>query len=500
MSVRRLLLFLVIATVAGCGPQLPPTTVPPPPAPTLTTFRQALVNYVNSTQPYRKIAAKQGAPEPAAAVRNREQTMARALRTMVRPHARPGDIFDPMAAAYIRKQITAVYTSPRHDLLMDELEEQSEGEPAARGPVTIGTDGKSPKVPPLLLEVLPPLPKQLEYSFRGRTLILHDVDANITVDYLADAFPAQPPVPAAPPATAPSPAGASFLALPQIRGGTVFGVMGDSGSGDQAQRAVAAALLEYFTAARRFQFVLMLGDNLYHDDYQAEFLTPYKPLLDRGVTFYATLGNHDRDLEEHFAPFHMQDQDHYSFDKGNARFAVLNSNHPADQMQLQWLTGVFADAGNKWRIAFFHHPLYSSGEHADESAHVIRPAFEGALTRSGVNVVFSGHEHLYERVAPQHGIRYFVSGGGGRYLYKVTKSAFDDVAVSTHHFMMAEIAGDELLYEALNPDGTVIDCGVDWRTDAARAKAPDQATREWLSACDTARARRPAAGSRARAN
>lgn len=280
----------------------------------------------------------------------------------------------------------------------------------------------------------------------------------------------------------------------------MFGVMGDSGSGDQAQQAVAAALLKYFTTARRFQFVLMLGDNLYHDDYQGEFLTPYKPLLDRGVMFYAALGNHDRDLEEHFAPFHMQDQDHYSFDKGNARFAVLDSNHPTDQMQLQWLARVFADAGDKWRIAFFHHPLYSSGEHADESAHVIRPAFEGALTRSGVNVVFSGHEHLYERVAPQHGIRYFVSGGGGRYLYRVTKSAFDDVAVSTHHFMMVEVAGDELLYEALNPDGTVIDCGVDWRTDAARAKAPDQTTREWLSACDAERGRRPAPGTRARTN
>lgn len=455
------------------------------------------MTYVNRTQPYRKIAASQGAAEPAEAVAKRQQTMAQALRTTVRPTARPGDIFDSMAAAYIRKQIAAVYASPRRELLMDELEEQSEGEPAARGPVTIGTDGKSPKVPPLLLEVLPPLPRQLDYNFRGRTLILHDVDANVTVDYVADAFPAQPPVPAAPAATAPSPAAASFLALPQMRGGTVFGVMGDSGSGDEAQRAVAAALLKYFTTARRFQFVLMLGDNLYHDDYQAEFLTPYKPLLDRGVIFYATLGNHDRELEEHFAPFHMQDQDHYSFDRGNARFAVLNSNRPNDPMQVQWLAGVFADAGNKWRIAFFHHPLYSSGEHAEESARVIRPALEGALTRSGVNVVFSGHEHLYERVAPQHGIRYFVSGGGGRYLYKVTKSAFDEVAVSTHHFMMAEIAGDELLYEALNPDGTVIDCGVDWRTNAAGAKTPDQATREWLSACTAARTRRAAPGVRA---
>ena len=488
MLLRRHFSALVLAAcAASCGPHLPPTTVPPPAAPQLNTFQQALVAYVNSTQPYRKVAAKQGAPEPAAAVRKREDSMAQALRTTVRPHARQGDIFDPMTAAYIRRQIMTLYTSPRHDLLMDELEEQSEGEPAARGAITIGLDGKSPKVPPLLVDALPALPQQLEYDFRGRALILRDVDANVVVDFVPDAFPATPPVEPAPRATASSPAAASFFAVPQIRGGTVFAVMGDSGSGDQAQQAIAAALLKYFTDARRFGFVLMLGDNLYHDDYQGEFMTPYKPLLDRGVSFYAALGNHDRDLEEHFAPFHMQDQDHYTFEKGNARFAVLNSNHPNDQMQLQWLSGAFADAGNKWRIAFFHHPLYSSGQHADESAHVIRPAFETALTRSGVNVVFSGHEHLYERVAPQHGIRYFVSGGGGRYLYKVTKSAFDDVAVSAHHFMVAEIAGDALFYEALNPDGTVIDCGVDWRTDAARAKMPDKTTRDWLEACSVAR-------------
>ena len=53
----------------------------------------------------------------------------------------------------------------------------------------------------------------------------------------------------------------------------------------------------------------MLGDNLYHDDYTDEFSVPYKPLLDRGVKFYAALGNHDRDLEIHFKPFNMNDRD-----------------------------------------------------------------------------------------------------------------------------------------------------------------------------------------------
>src|SRR5438105_1086356 len=105
----------------------------------------------------------------------------------------------------------------------------------------------------------------------------------------------------------------------QLRGGTLFALIGDSASGDQPQEAIAQAMLTYFSTARRFSFVLMLGVNLYHDDYENEFLVPYKALLDRGVKFYAAIGNHDRDLEIHFKPFNMSDKDRYSFDEGNAR-------------------------------------------------------------------------------------------------------------------------------------------------------------------------------------
>jgi hypothetical protein len=74
---------------------------------------------------------------------------------------------------------------------------------------------------------------------------------------------------------------------------------------------------------------------------------------------------------------------------------------------------------------------------------------EPLLVRNGVNVVFSWHEHPYERVAPQHGIAHFVSGGGGRSHYDVRPSEFDEVAISEHDFMVAEIAGDLLFYEAI---------------------------------------------------
>lgn len=417
--------------------------------------------------------------------------MANALRTTVRPGAQQGTIFTPATAEALRHQLDAVFKSERRSLIVDELAEQSEGVSRPATP-KVNQALKAPRVPPRLVDVLPPLPKQLEYDFAGRTLILRDVDADVVVDFLPNALPA--PAAAAPGAPPAAPAAkidggaTSPLPMPDTRGATTFGVMGDSGSGDVAQSQVAQAMLTYFETARRFPFVLMLGDNLYHDDYEDEFLVPYKPLLDRGVKFYAALGNHDRDLEQHFKPFNMGDKDHYSFDEDNIRFVALNSNRPNDQAQLKWLDEAFADAGDKWRIAFFHHPLYSSGQHSAEGRDVIRPAFEEALVRNRVNVTFTGHEHLYERIKPQKGIVHFVSGGGGRYLYRFRPSEFDAVGVSEHHFMIVQVSGDTMLFEAISHGQKLIDCGAVYRTQNASEK-PSDTVKAWLSECEESKPR-----------
>jgi hypothetical protein len=485
---------LIALLAAYCAPRTPPVVVPSA-DPALAPFITAVQIYVQATEPYRKQAAQAAEQVPgrarpeagaAAAVRTQQNVLANALRTRLRPAAKPGDVFG-MASAEIRRRVQAAFAGPRRDLLHDGLAEQNEGGKAAPQPLAVNQETTAPRVPPLLLDVLPPLPTPLEYAVAGRTLVLKDADAQVVVDLLPDTLPEVPPegVPTAAPA--PLPGAASVLALPRLHGATVFAAMGDSGSGDEPQREVAEALLTYFRTARRFPFVLLLGDNLYDDDYEGEFLRPYKPLIDAGVKFYAALGNHDRDPEIHFKPFNMGDHGRYSFDEGNARFAVLNSNRPSDPEQARWLDGVWTDAGDKWRIAFFHHPLYSSGRHADESRVVIRPALEPLLLRNHVDVVFSGHEHLYERIAPQKGIRYFVSGGGGRNLYHVRPSDFDEVAASEHHFMVVEIGGDRLFFEAITPAMKLLDCGLIWRR-ASLAK-PDRDTEAWTASCESVRPR-----------
>jgi len=503
-AVFAVLTGAIVGSIA-CAPYLPSTIVPSVRSPELETFRTALKTYLDATQPFRKAAAVAGDAAPnqtsgdgsESAIRLRQRNLAEAIRTTARPDARQGDVLSPAVADLIRRDLAEAFAGPKADIIRDGLQDQNEGPASKSIDVTVNQMVVVPRLPPVLLETLPQLPQQVDFAFSGRTLILRDVDADVVVDFIRDAFQ-DSPLTGQTPAPSPPAAGGSesLFALPGIAGSTTFALIGDSGSGDSAQTAVANAMVRYFTTARRFSFVLMLGDNLYDDDYQTEFSVPYQGLLERGVLFYAALGNHDREIEQHYKPFHMTDRTYFAFTEGNARFVVLNSNHPRDDAQLAWLDTAFGNTGTKWRISFFHHPLYSSGDHAQQSREIIRPAFEPALVRNRVDVVFSGHDHLYERIAPQQGIRYFVSGGGGKNLFAFHKSAFDEAGSSEHHFMVVEIAGDQLFFEAITPRGRTIDCGLLQRTAASAAQLPSAATIAWLNACRAATA---AAGPRATA-
>ena len=160
-----------------------------------------------------------------------------------------------------------------------------------------------------------------------------------------------------------------------------------------------------------FHFVIMLGDNIYHGGtsghFEKRFELPYEPLLGAGVRFYASLVNHDSPCERFYKLSNMNGRRCYTFKKGNVRFFALDSNY-MDPEQLQWLEQELREAGEHWKICFFHHPLYSDGRFhgPDLDAHGARIA----LRTLRVNVVLSGHDHVYERIRPQHGVDYFVLG------------------------------------------------------------------------------------------
>jgi len=210
-----------------------------------------------------------------------------------------------------------------------------------------------------------------------------------------------------------------------------------------------------------FDFAIMLGDNLYGSqrpaDFVAKFERPYRPLLDAGVKFYASLGNHDEQNNRFYKPWNMNGERYYTYTKKNVRFFVLDSDY-IDPKQLDWVTQQLKDSTDDWKIAYFHHPLYSSaGRHGSETD--LRLVLEPLFVKYGVNVVFSGHDHVYERVKPQKGIYYFVSGSAGQ-LRKgdLQRSALTDVGFDQDQtFMLVEIDKDTMSVQALSRLGRTVD-------------------------------------------
>lgn len=247
--------------------------------------------------------------------------------------------------------------------------------------------------------------------------------------------------------------------LPLKQGSVRFAVIGDMGTGDKPQYEIAAQM-ERSREKTGFDFVLTLGDNIYGArDMEKKFETPYKPLLDAGVKFYASLGNHDNPNERFYKPFNMGEKRYYSFKKGNAEFFALDSNY-MDPEQLAWLDKALHDSSAAWKICYFHHPLYSDGKfHGPDTD--LRARLEPILQSGGVRVVLAGHEHLYERIKPHGGIYYFVLGNSGELRLHGLKAS-SDTAMSfdtDRDFMLMEIAGDQLYFQTISRTGETVDSG-----------------------------------------
>lgn len=277
----------------------------------------------------------------------------------------------------------------------------------------------------------------------------------------------------APARTPASPGPAPGSALPNQSDSVKFLVIGDSGTGDRAQYEVAATIVD--TRKRfPFDFAIMLGDNLYGSEdakaFADKFEKPYKSLLDDGVKFYAALGNHDEPTQRFYAPFNMDGKRFYTFRKKDVRFFVLDSTYVTPE-QIEWLKHELQDSDAKWKIPYFHHPIYSSGErHGSELD--LQVLVEPLFVQYGVDVVFSGHEHFYERLKPQKGIVYITQGGAAklrrgniRRNSAMTAKGFD----LDRSFTIVEIVDDQMFFETIARTGQIVDSGVLMRREVVEA-------------------------------
>jgi len=248
-----------------------------------------------------------------------------------------------------------------------------------------------------------------------------------------------------------------------------FIAFGDMGTGESNQFSLAAGMAVHHEK-HPFDTALMLGDNIYPDGnpalVNAKFERPYAELLKRGVKFYAVLGNHDvrrgREAEINYPNFNMNGRAYYSFTKGDnlVEFFALDSTNMTQQ-QLRWLDGALSASKAQWKVACFHHPIYSSGiTHGSETK--LRPLIEPLFIKHGVTAALSGHDHTYERTKPQQGVQYFVSGTGGQLrkgdLDKRTPF-FGTGNDQVNSYMYFEATPEKLSFWALDAAGHTLDSG-----------------------------------------
>jgi predicted phosphodiesterase len=247
-----------------------------------------------------------------------------------------------------------------------------------------------------------------------------------------------------------------------------FAVVGDSGSGGKGQLAVAA-LLERL----RPDLVLHTGDVVYpagqERHYDRRFFAPYRNLI-KMVPLFPVLGNHDvrkgngaAFLENFHPPLGSpgSTKRYYSFDWGNTHFVALDSelyhgdrgSNPEEQRD--FLERDLATTRKRWKVAFLHRSPYGSSRHGGDEK--VREDLEPLFVKHGADLVFSGHDHVYERTVPITGVTYVVSGGGGRRLYPAGNGELTASSVSAHHAVVVRVSGSRLLLETLEVGGKVVD-------------------------------------------
>jgi hypothetical protein len=255
----------------------------------------------------------------------------------------------------------------------------------------------------------------------------------------------------------PAMARAGFRTAPAAGTGQMvsFVALGDSGAGGEDQLAVRDQM-----GTVPFRLMLHTGDIAYDNgslaDFEGKFFGVYTDLV-RSFAMFPTIGNHDSSsvFQVVFDLPRSGTRNWYSFDYGDVHFVALDTNDLGAE-QAAWLDADLADTDRPWKIVYGHHPPYSSGSKHGSSLDV-RNLFGPILAAHEVDLVLSGHDHNYERIEPQDGVSYIVTGGGGKGTRPVGTSAFTAFSEQVLHFVYVEIERDQLLVHAIDGDGTEFD-------------------------------------------
>jgi hypothetical protein len=246
-----------------------------------------------------------------------------------------------------------------------------------------------------------------------------------------------------------------------------FAVVGDTGTADKYQYAVAKQMLAEYDRAP-FGFMLMLGDNLYGSScskLDSVVKDPYRSLLDKGVSLHATLGNHDQpcaDAQMTYAPLHMGGKRFYSFAPAGdlVEFFTFDSTllvEKGSTEQISWLEKALKESKARWKIVYLHHPPFSPGKrHGDNPILIER--LVPVLEKGGVRIVMSGHEHFFAKMKERNGIDYIISGSGGK-IHNGGIQPDPDLEFGNdriHQFLSVTLTKDAFTYVVIGETGSAV--------------------------------------------
>lgn len=259
----------------------------------------------------------------------------------------------------------------------------------------------------------------------------------------------------------------------EVLGPATFAVIGDYGVGTSSEASVSVMVHGWAP-----DFIVTTGDNNYPagssktiDDtigrYYYDYIYPYAGSYGTGATdnaFYPSLGNHDwetSDAAPYLAWFELPGTEYYyDFVKGDVHFFVLDSDPrepdgvDAASAQAAWLEATLATSTAAWQVVVFHHPAFSSGDHGSTTE------MQWPFGTWGVDLVLTGHDHIYERLETG-GVTYIVNGIGGAGLYGIQATGplpeslvqFD----SEHGAMFARVDATSFEVYEVTTTGVVVD-------------------------------------------
>lgn len=269
----------------------------------------------------------------------------------------------------------------------------------------------------------------------------------------------------------------SFQTAPEESTPFAFAVISDTQGNPEVSGAVAR-----HAWALRPNFLLHPGDLVSTGSVKRQWISDFfasmRPLLER-VALFPVLGNHEQDARFYYEYMSLPEPEHfYSFTYGNAHFFMLDSNRKVGpgSKQYAFLERELRASRAEWKIVCYHHPAYSSDENdygdtwsgpstrGDLRVRALVPLFD----RHGVDIVWNGHIHSYERTwplrqdratQPTKGTIYMVTGGGGGSLERAgpIRPFFQNTVRRGHHFCFVAVNGKTLEMKAYDLEGRLFD-------------------------------------------